>query len=236
VHTLGGLVASVAIGVATAIVIIAVSILPFLTPQWVGFEQGRAGAEAWTGYTTAELRDATDAILSDLVFGPPDFDAAVAGQPVLEAREQAHMRDVRTVFTGLWVAAVASVVVLAIAGWRVHDRGRLWRAVRRGAMVLAVAVVALGIVALVAFDTLFEVFHELLFPAGSYTFDPSADKLVQLFPFAFWNDTGIAVGVVIVVIAALVAWLASRRERRAAAAVAQAGTDRDAAGAAVAPG
>jgi len=216
VHSLGGRLASVVIGVATAILIIAVAILPFLTPQWVGFEQGRAQAEGWTGYTTSELREATDSILSDLVFGPPAFDVTVGGRPVLEAREQAHMRDVRNVFVALWVAAVVSVVVLVAAGWRVRDRARLWRSIRRAAMVLAVGVVALGGVALVAFDTLFEAFHELFFPAGSYTFDPRADKLVQLFPFTFWQETAIVVGVVVVVICAVVALVANRRERRAA--------------------
>ena len=43
-QSLGGRVASVVIGIATALVIIAIAILPFLTPQWVGFEQGRAQA------------------------------------------------------------------------------------------------------------------------------------------------------------------------------------------------
>jgi integral membrane protein (TIGR01906 family) len=215
VHSLGGRLASVVIGVATVIVIIAIAILPFLTPQWVGFEQGRAQADAWTGYSTAELREATDAILSDLVFGPPDFDVSVAGRPVLEAREQAHMRDVRNVFVALWVAAAVSVVMLVYAGARMRDRARLWRSIRRGAMVLAVGVVALGGVALVAFDTLFEVFHEIFFPAGSYTFDPRADKLVQLFPFSFWDETALVAGIVIVAISAVVAFVANRRERRA---------------------
>ena len=64
-------------------------------PVWVAFEQGRAEATAWTGFSEPELRTATDAILADLVFGPPDFDVAVAGQPVLIERERGHMRDVR---------------------------------------------------------------------------------------------------------------------------------------------
>ena len=78
---LGGRAASVLIGIATAVVIVAVAIVPFLTPAWVGFEQDRAQATAWTGYTTAELRAATDAILADLVVGPPDFDVTVGGRP-----------------------------------------------------------------------------------------------------------------------------------------------------------
>ena len=201
---------SILIGLATAIVIITAAVLPFLTPQWVAFEQGRAEATAWTGYTTEELRTATDAILADLVLGPGDFDVEVARAPVLAERERGHMRDVRTVFTGLWVLAAASIAVLLIAGLRA-DRVAIWRAVRRGALVLAGAVALIGVVALVAFDTLFDLFHQVLFPAGSYTFDPGADRLVQLFPFTFWQETAIVVGVVIIGIALATAVVAGRR-------------------------
>ena len=62
--------------------------------------------------------------------------------------------------------------------------------------------------ALVAFDTPVRVFHELFFPAGSYTFDPLTERLVQLFPFQFWQETAIVVGIVIVAISALVAVVA----------------------------
>ena len=183
----GGRAASILIGLATAIVIVAVAILPFLTTSWVAFEQGRANATAWTGYSTAELRSATDAILADLVLGG-DFTVEVDGQPVLNDRERGHMADVRTVFRGLWILAVVSVVVLAIGALRA-ERARAWRAVRQGALGLTVGVVVVGIVGLVAFDQLFELFHRIFFPAGSYLFDPSTDRLVQLFPFQFWQET-----------------------------------------------
>ena len=88
---------------------------------------------------------------------------------------------------------------------------RIWGSVKRGAIGLIVAVVALGVVALVAFETLFAVFHEVLFPPGSFDFDPATERLVQLFPFRFWQESAIAVGVVIIVIAALVAVVAHRR-------------------------
>ena len=211
-NAIGGKVASVLTGIATAIVIVAIAILPFLSPQWVAFEQGRAQATTWTGYTTQELRAATDAILSDLVLGGA-FDVQVNGQTVLEPREQAHMSDVRTVFRGLWILAAASIVVLVVASRR-PDRARLWRSVRNGARVLAVAVVALGVVGLVAFDQLFETFHEIFFPPGSFLFDPRTDKLVQLFPFDFWQETALVVGGVIIAIAIVVAVVAGRRAAR----------------------
>jgi integral membrane protein (TIGR01906 family) len=201
-------------GLATAFVIVNLAVLPFLTPPWVSFEQGRSNAAAWTGFTSTELDAATGSILSDLVFGPAEFDVEVRGQPALDERERAHMRDVKTVFTGLWVLGAVSLVILAVASRR-RNRQATRRAARRGAIGLAVAVVALGGVAFVAFDALFEAFHEVLFPAGSYDFDPATERLVQLFPFQFWEETAIVVGVVIVVGCVLVARIAGPRASRA---------------------
>lgn len=207
-------IAGLVTGIATAIVITAVAIIPFLTPAWVSFEQGRAGAAAWTGFGPADLRAATDAILSDLVIGPPAFDVEVGGEAVLNERERAHMRDVRSVFGLFGLAAVASavVVVVGISGARrLGHPERAWRAVRNGARGLIVGVVIAGILAAVAFDALFEVFHQLFFAGGSYTFDPASERLVQLFPFSFWSETTIAVGAVIVVLAVVVGVVAGRR-------------------------
>ncbi len=50
------------------------------------------------------------------------------------------MADVRSVFRGLWVLAIISVVVLVAASRRA-DRGRTWRAVRGGAIGLSIGVV-----------------------------------------------------------------------------------------------
>ena len=133
--TVGEKVASVLIGLAAAIVVIAIAILPFLSPPWVSFEQGRAGATAWTGYTPDELSTATNAILHDLVIGPPAFDVQVNGKPVLEERERAHMRDVRGVFAGFFALAIAAAVVLVVMLVVAPRRGRAgpaWRAIQIG--------------------------------------------------------------------------------------------------------
>jgi integral membrane protein (TIGR01906 family) len=205
--------AAIVIALATAIVIVTVVILPFLTPQWIGFEQGRAQAEAWTGYTSEQLRTATDAIVGDLVSGG-DYAVTIDGQPVLEPLERAHMVDVRTVFRGLWVLAAISLVVLVVAARRA-DRAATWLAVRGGAIGLAIGTVVVGVVGLVAFDQLFELFHEIFFPAGSFLFDPRTDKLVQLFPFDFWQETALVVGAAIIVVSLVVAVVAGRRAARA---------------------
>ena len=78
-HSLRGALAALVTGVAAALVVVALAILPFLNPVWVGFAQGRAQAEAWTGFTTEQLAAVTNPILVDLVVGPPDFDVTLDG-------------------------------------------------------------------------------------------------------------------------------------------------------------
>jgi integral membrane protein (TIGR01906 family) len=210
VRTIRGGSANTLIGLATALAIVAVTLPLFLNPLWVAFEQGRAEATAWTGFTEPELRAATDAILSDLIVGPPDFDIAVNGTPVLNERERGHMRDVRGVFIGFFAVAAILAVAAAVthARRRGADRARSWRAVQGGALALIAVLVVGGIVSFVAFDPLFETFHRIFFAGGSYTFDPATERLVQLFPFRFWQETAIVVGAVCIVLAAIVAAVA----------------------------
>jgi integral membrane protein (TIGR01906 family) len=208
---LGRPASSVLVGIATAIVILAVAIVPFVSPAWVSFEQGRARAEAWTGYSPAELRQATDAILSDLVVGPPNFDVAIGGGPVLNARERAHMTDVRRVFVGLGVVAFVSLVVLAIALGLSRGSGAFWRPVQRGAVALGAVVVVVGVVGVFAFDAAFEVFHRLFFAGGTYTFDARTDRLVQLFPDQFWFETSLALGALMLLLCVVTWRVASSR-------------------------
>jgi integral membrane protein (TIGR01906 family) len=216
-RTLPERVAALATAVAASIVVIAIAILPFLTPAWVSFEQGRTHAASLAGYTEADLGAATNAILHDLVLGPPDFAVAVDGVPVLEERERSHMRDVRGVFAGFFLlAGIATVilVVLVAGARRMGHTARAWSAIATGMRGLIVGIIVAGIISSVAFDAVFDLFHRLFFPAGSFTFDPRTDRLVQLFPFDFWSETTIILGVVIVVLAALVAVGTGRLARR----------------------
>jgi integral membrane protein (TIGR01906 family) len=112
--------------------------------------------------------------------------------------------------------AAAILVVLVAGARRMGHMRRAWSAIAAGMRGLIVAVVIAGVIAAVAFDQVFELFHELFFPAGSFTFDPRTDHLVQLFPFDFWSETTIVLGVVIVAIAGLVALGGGHLARRAA--------------------
>jgi uncharacterized membrane protein len=109
-----------------------------------------------------------------------------------------------------------------VAAWVAARRGAaeasFRSAVRRGSIGLAVGVVVVAALALVAFEPLFELMHRVLFPGGNWTFDPSTERLVQLFPYQLWVETSLAVGAAILVVAAAVAVLARSRERAASGA------------------
>jgi integral membrane protein (TIGR01906 family) len=222
VERLGTRLANLVIALATGVGIVALVLPLFLNPMWVAFGQGRAEASAWTGFSEPDLRAATDAILADLVIGPPDFDVEVAGEPVLNERERSHMRDVRGVFIAFFALALGLVTAAAVitARRRSTRAGETWRAIHGGALGLIVVFVFAGGAAVLAFDVLFEVFHRLVFAGGSYTFDPATERLVQLFPFAFWQETAMAVGAVSIVVAAVVAVVAHRRAERSETVVA----------------
>jgi integral membrane protein (TIGR01906 family) len=192
------------VAIATPCVIVGLSVLVFLNPIWVGFEQDRSNVDRLTGYTSAQVHEVTGSILSDLVFGPPDFAVTVNSAPVLDARERGHMVDVRTVMGELGFVALLAAIVLVALG--LYSRGRrwFWWAASIGARVLLVGVVVVGLAMTLVFDQIFELFHEIFFAPGTYLFNTSSEKLVQLFPDQFWSETSIALAIVVLALAVIV--------------------------------
>jgi integral membrane protein (TIGR01906 family) len=202
------------VAAATALVLLGGSIVPFLNPVYVRFEQDRTGAVALTGYSTSELDQVTGSLLGDLLLWRGDFRVAVDGAPVLKEAEMGHMVDVRGVFAGFFALVLGGLAILLIAfrrGRGTEARAATWRAVAGGARGLAIGIAVAGAFTVFAFEAAFEVFHRLFFTAGSYTFDPRTDRLVQLFPEAFWSETAIVVGATALVAAIVTWWLARRR-------------------------
>lgn len=209
-----GLAGSILVGIATIPVLVGLSILPFLNPVWLGIAQDRAEAVAWTGWPRQTVVEVTDALLHDLVIGPPEFATEVDGVPVFDERERSHMRDVRVVFSGVLAASLLGVVVLLGARrWSRGSRG-YWRAVSRACLLVVGVVALLGVVFGIAFDAAFEFFHRVFFPAGTYAFDPNSSRLVQLLPGRLWYETSLAFGATLIVLASGLGAFAYRRSAR----------------------
>jgi integral membrane protein (TIGR01906 family) len=207
-----GLVPAVVGAVTAPIVIIAAAVVAFLNPFWVTFEQARSSVPAWTGFTQAQVEQVTGSILSDLVFGPANFDVKLNGVQVLDPREVSHMQDVRSVFWMLGLFAFVAAVLLVVSfvagrGRRIYSRG-----LEIGASIFIVGVVVVGAFFALFFDQAFLLFHDLFFAQGTFMFDPRQEKLVQLFPDQFWNETSMGLALVILALAIGLRAVARRRQ------------------------
>ena len=199
--------------VATPCVIVGFAVLLFLNPIWVGFDQDRSDVSGLTGYTPNQVRQVTGSILSDLVFGPPNFDVTLDGKPVLDASERSHMADVRKVLMSLGFVALLAAILLIVVGVASGGRRWFWRAAAAGARVLTVGVVVVGVAFALFFDQAFLLFHEIFFAPGTFMFDARTEKLVQLFPDQFWSETSVAIAGAVLGLSVLVWKLAERLGR-----------------------
>ena len=197
-------VAAVLTAIATAVVITAIAIVPFLSPAWVVVRTGpnrRRTADRLHDRRTAHghgrhpRRSRRSARLTSTSSSAMRRYSTPASSHTCVTCA-ACSRASRLIAL---VAAAGLVVAVGLARRMGHPE-RAWAAVRSGARGLAIGVVIAGGVAFFAFDVAFEVFHRLFFAGGSYTFDAGTDRLVQLFPFAFWSETTMAVGAVIIAI------------------------------------
>ena len=125
------------------------------------------------------------------------------GQPVslFNQRETAHMQDVKTLFRATFRIQEAAVVfVLAyVVGVFIWAREGTLRTLARQLLLSALAGVAVmgvaGLVAIAGFDAFWERFHIIAFSNDLWQLDPSRDRLIQMFPEAFWQDVSLWIGI-----------------------------------------
>ncbi len=160
--------------------------------------------------------------------GPLSVRTRVLGveRDIFNPREVLHMRDVKKlVWIVYGVASVSGIYLVLVAGVGVIGRSRFPLEVARlsiwgGGLTIGL-VAAIGLFALVGFDTLFLKFHQFSFSNDLWQLN-ERDYLLLLFPQEFWLDATIWVATRAVAGAALVmavfgGYLAYRRwaEKRA---------------------
>ena len=166
--------AALAIGATTAI---------FLTPPVV-HNLLRASDAATVLEVEPRVAEAlSDALVGDLLTGGA-FEVPLGGAPLLSAVERSHLADVGGLLRAVLAAGFGGLLVLT--GARLRRRAWLRVAIRDGAaLIVGGALLAAAAFAL-AFDATFSFFHGLFFAAGTWTFNPATDRLVQLYPQDFW--------------------------------------------------
>lgn len=103
--------------------------------------------------------------------------------PLFDAREQGHLADVRSVFTGARVAAVVGLILVVAILARARRRARL---IRDAALIALGSVTVIGLIAAFAFEPAFLAFHLVFFPQGNFLFDPETSALLALYPDPYW--------------------------------------------------
>jgi hypothetical protein len=207
---------AIGVSAATIVAVVVLAILPLLTPLFIHPALDAAGSPDLLGLDDAATSEASDRAVADLLsLGGAFSFAGPSGEPFFDASERAHLGDARTL---LWIAIVAGglsagAVVLAVARHHGPERRDVWRAIARGGAMASIGAVAIGIVGLVAFGSLFTLFHEIAFPGGNWAFDPSSQRLVQLYPLGFWQIAAGALGLLVIAIGALVWWFARAAAR-----------------------
>jgi integral membrane protein (TIGR01906 family) len=140
------------------------------------------------------------------------------GEPAFNAREVTHMEDVRTAVARAYrfqvIAAVAIGVLALLLGLLTSMRSLVPVALARGAVLTGALAVVVALVAATSYSSFEEPFHWLFFEGETWRFEET-DTLRRLYPDRFWLDTAVVIGVLAVLQAAVVFFVARLWARRA---------------------
>ena len=189
--------------------------LALINPLFIGWLQDRHDVADKLRVSQDELDRINGEIVWDIYSGGEFAAAFASGMPILDDAERSHMNDVSRLVR---ILVILDVVALAFAAWggrllRTEPR-RLGRMLIYGSGGVGLATLAIGAFAVLAWDSAFTLFHELLFPPGTWTF-PAESTLVNLYPPPFWFDAAMVAGALIFIAAATLSYAGWRRIREA---------------------
>lgn len=164
-----------------------------LSFNYPGFQYGLIGfPEDTLGYDRAERTRLAEATLRYLTTNQGINNLMQLNdsnlRTVYTPSEVAHLQDVKVVIQ------VASIVWYVICGlliafliWMLVTKS--WAQIRRsffwGAVLTLLAMIALVVLMILSFNSVFEKFHAIFFPKGNWTFTASSG-LIRLFPLPLW--------------------------------------------------
>ncbi|RMX22430.1 TIGR01906 family membrane protein [Auritidibacter ignavus] len=213
------------LAIIAPIAFLTVVIRAVASPLFLWIEYHRPGFPADDfGLTTTERLDYGSYGLDYLFnLASPNYLASLTfadGSPLFTQDEVSHMADVKSVMlTSMLIGAVlviASAIIMVVLS-RI-SKGAIRRSLFAASIWLLLVIVALAVVAIIAWQDFFAGFHALFFADGTWTFYAS-DTLIRLYPNQFWIDAGLAVGALTVLTAAITlvaTWPTKRRKKRSA--------------------
>lgn len=130
-------------------------------------------------------------------------------------REKQHLWDVRNAISASKILADVLVILLIIllyfSAFALKDKNKIMSFLGKSLFFGGLATVAAaGILFLLVslnFLPTFESFHRLFFKSGTYTFDPSSELIVNLYPEGLFMDLGIRISAGVAVISLVIVML-----------------------------
>lgn len=205
------------IAAATVLALLGGTVLVLLSPPVVHVGLDYAGSAVRLGVGSDEAYRLSDRAIRELLVGPGTFAFSMGegGPRFLDAAEASHLRDVRVVLFGLLLILGTAVAVLVVGFVRARRSAWFWAAVRTGAAIVVAGFLAIGAVLVVAFDAAFTLFHLVFFPGGNWSFDPTRQRMVQLYPTPFWEYAAGSLAALSVAAGLAVLWAARRSSQEA---------------------
>lgn len=153
--------------------------------------------------TMDSVMEVTDEMMAYLRGTRPDLvvETVIDGKPAefFNAREKAHMADVRRLFlaafslrTAAACIALAALALLAVLRYRCR-LAALARAYLFSCACIALLSLILALMAAADFTKYFTIFHEIFFDNDLWLLDARTDNLINLLPEGFFIDTALRI-------------------------------------------
>lgn len=177
---------------------------------------GLEGGATWHLDQASLVHAVHEPTVAYLLDRTPELPRHAEGQ-IFDEAERSHLADVKGVFRGVGIAWWISGLIFGALVIRGTRRGYLAVLLRDAALFAGIAVLAVALVAAIAFVPAFLLFHQVFFPQGNYLFDPDSD-LLRVYPQHYWYGVtlrvfGASCLVSLVVAGALTLWLRVSRGR-----------------------
>ncbi|MCD8223654.1 MAG: TIGR01906 family membrane protein [Clostridiales bacterium] len=215
-----------AFALMTILLITSVEAVCYWTPGYFEKEYAKYDVLEDVQMEMDDLLDVTDEMMAYLRGDREDLHimTTVAGQAreFFNAREIAHMEDVRGLFIGalslrLIALAVIAVSLILLFVLKADIRYLLPRTLLAGSVLFFALLALLAGIISTDFTKYFVIFHELFFNNDLWMLDPNTDLLINIVPEPFFSDTaariGLTYGISVIVVFAL-CLLAIRASRR----------------------
>jgi integral membrane protein (TIGR01906 family) len=182
------------------IVLVLGSVQLLVTEMYLGFEYNKAGfpPDPYGFGRSQRIAYASDNFRYVRENQPLDVLAnqRLGDKPLYNSRELKHMQDVQSVYLvayRVWQVSLALLVLIGLTKIRRLEIDiEFAKSLGHGGLITVGIITLVGILAILAWQTWFVVFHQVFFEPGTWSFETS-DTLIRLFPERFWFDAALAI-------------------------------------------